>query len=83
MMKTEILLTMHKEVPRRLFKTMQLGGNMRQLAQMEDEGLICSQRRYRSGRQRDWFLSEEQHGSLSFLFGGTGADPVNQPRTDR
>ena len=71
MTKTEVLLTMHKREPRRLFYTMELGGNMRQLSSMEAEGLIKSCSRYGRGRQRDWYLTEEQHKSLSFLFAPT------------
>jgi hypothetical protein len=68
MTKTEILITMHAKEPLSLFYTMQLGGNMRQLATMEDEGLISSQPRRRRGRQRDWYLNDEQHAALAFLF---------------
>lgn len=69
MTKTEILLAMHKKAPLSLFCTMQIGGNMRQLSKLEADGLVSSQHRYsRGGRQRDWYLSEEQHASLSFLF---------------
>lgn len=69
MTRTEILLTMHGEISRRIFRTMQLGGNVKQLQTMEAEGLISSQSRYGGGhRQRNWFLSDEQHAALSFLF---------------
>lgn len=68
MTRTEILLTMHEKPARSLFYTMQLGGNMKQLANMESEGLIRSQSRYGKGRQRDWYLSEDQHKTLSFMF---------------
>jgi hypothetical protein len=68
MTRAEILLTMLDKPPRRLFYTMELGGNMRQLAKMEAEGLIRSQSRYGRGRQRDWYLSEDQHAAGSFLF---------------
>ncbi|WP_157100257.1 hypothetical protein [Rhodoplanes sp. Z2-YC6860] len=71
MTRTEILLTMHAQISRRIFRTMQLGGNVKQLTAMENEGLICSQSRYRRGRQRDWFLSDEQHAALGFLFGNS------------
>jgi DNA-binding PadR family transcriptional regulator len=66
--RTEILMTMHEREPRCLFYTMQLGGNMRQLSKMEAAGLIRSYSRHGRGRQRDWYLTEEQHEALSFLF---------------
>jgi DNA-binding PadR family transcriptional regulator len=67
--RTEILLAMHAKPPRSLFYTMQLGGATAPLSRMEADGLIRSQSRY-SGRmrQRDWYLTDEQHSSLSFLF---------------
>lgn len=65
MTKTEILFTMLVHPPRQLFHTMSLGGNMAQLSKMEAEGLICSQPR---DRQRDWYLSNEQHAAGTFLF---------------
>lgn len=68
MTRTEILLTMHAKEPRSLFYTMQLGGSMAQLRKMEAEGLIRSSSRYGRGRQRDWYLTEEQHAALAFLF---------------
>lgn len=69
MTRTEILITMHDQIPRRIFRTMQLGGNMRQLVAMEAEGLISSESRVGRGRdRRNWFLSDEQHAALSFLF---------------
>lgn len=72
MTRTEILLTMHAQISRRIFRTMELGGNTKQLEAMEDEGLISSQSRYGGRhRQRNWFLSDEQHGALGFLFGET------------
>lgn len=70
MTRTEILLTMHDQISRRIFRTMQLGGNTRQLEAMEDEGLISSESRGGRGRdRRNWFLSDEQHAALAFLFG--------------
>ncbi len=73
MTRTEILMKMHAEVSRRLFRTMQLGGSAATLRKMEDEGLIRSQSRYGGRmRQRDWYLSEEQHAALGFLFAETG-----------
>lgn len=68
MTRSEILLAMADKQPRHLFKTMQLGGSASVLRKMEDEGLLKSQRRYLGGdRQRDWYLTEEQHHALSFL----------------
>jgi hypothetical protein len=61
MTEAEILLTMRAKEPRYLFYTMELGGNMRQLSKMEADGLIRSQRRYGRGRQRHWYLTEQQH----------------------
>lgn len=75
MTRTEVLLTMHDKPPRRLFYTMQLGGSMAQLRKMEAEGLICSIPRYGRGRQRDWYLTEEQRAALRFLF---AADTAGQ-----
>ena len=70
MTKTEVLLKMHEREPRRLFYTMELGGSMARLRKMEDEGLIRSQSRYGGrGRQRDWYLDEEQHSALGFMLG--------------
>lgn len=75
MTRTEILLTMHAQISRRIFHTMQLGGNVKQLQAMEDEGLISSQSRYGGRmRQRNWYLSDEQHAALSFLF----AEPADR-----
>lgn len=72
MTRTEVLLTMHAEISRRIFRTMQLGGNVRQLEAMEAEGLISSESRGGRGRdKRNWFLSDEQHAALSFLFADT------------
>jgi len=69
MTRTEILLTMHAEISRRIFRTMQLGGSTKQLEAMEGEGLISSEARYGHGlRQRNWFLSDEQHAALTVLF---------------
>lgn len=67
MTRTEILLTMQAKEPRSLFYTMQLGGSMKQLRAMECEGLIKSCSRYGKGRQRDWYLTDEQHAALNFL----------------
>lgn len=69
MTRAEIILKMGEKPPRSLFYTMQLGGSGRQLAKMEAEGLIRSQRRYGRCRhpQRDWYLTEEQHAALKFL----------------
>ncbi len=70
MTRTEVLLTMHEQISRRIFRTMQLGGNTRQLEAMEAEGLISSESRGGRGRdRRNWFLSDEQHAALSFMFG--------------
>lgn len=80
MTRTEILLTMHEQISRRTFRTMQLGGNTRQLETMEAEGLISSESRGGRGRdRRNWFLSDEQHAMLSFLF----ADPDRSAHRDR
>jgi hypothetical protein len=68
MTRTEILLTMHDKPARSLFYTMQIGGSVAQLSKMEAEGLIQSQSRYGKGRQRDWYLSDDQHAALSFMF---------------
>lgn len=69
MTKTEIMLTMHAQISRRIFRTMELGGNAPQLQAMEDEGLISSEPRYRGRhKQRNWFLSDDQHAALTFLF---------------
>lgn len=65
MTRDQIIQTMLTKEPLRLFYTMELGGNMRQLSKMQDDGLICSQSRYGRGRQRDWYLSEEQHAKHS------------------
>jgi len=74
MTRTEVLFTMHAEISRRIFRTMQLGGNTRQLEAMEDEGLISSESRGGRGRdRRNWFLSDEQHAALSFMFGESEA----------
>ena len=69
MTKTEILMKMHTKEPRRLFYTMELGGSMVRLRKMEEEGLLHSCARYgrRGGRQRDWYLDEEQHSALGFM----------------
>lgn len=76
MTRTEILLTMHAQISRRIFRTMQLGGNVKQLRAMEDEGLIKSQSRYGGRmRQRNWYLTDEQHKALSFLF----KEPTHTP----
>lgn len=61
MTQAEILETMRRKEPSSLFYTMELGGNMRQLSKMEAEGLITSQSRHGRGRQRDWYMTEEQH----------------------
>ncbi len=77
MTRTEILLTMHAEISRRIFRTMQLGGNTRQLEAMEEEGLISSESRYGGRhRQRNWFLSDDQHAALAFMFGETSPLPL-------
>lgn len=77
MTRTEVLLTMHAQISRRIFRTMELGGNVRQLQAMEDEGLISSESRYGGRhRQRNWFLSDEQHAALSFLFLEDGSTPA-------
>ncbi len=69
MTRTEILLTMHADISRRIFRTMQLGGNARQLEAMEADGLISSESRGGRGADlRNWFLSDEQHAALTFLF---------------
>lgn len=47
MTRDEIIEAMLREEPYRIFRTMRLGGNTRQLEQMENEGLISSERRYR------------------------------------
>lgn len=61
----EILSAMRKKEPLRLFYTMELGGNVRQLSKMEADGIISSQQRYgrRGGKKRDWFLTEGQHAA--------------------
>jgi hypothetical protein len=65
MTRNEILLKMAADIPRRLFPTMQLGGNARRLMKMEDDGLISSQARYRGAyRQRNWYLSDRQYAKL-------------------
>lgn len=61
MTRDQVLETMLGEEPHRIFRTMQLGGNTRQLQAMEDEGLICSESRGGRGRdRRNWFLSDVQ-----------------------
>lgn len=58
----EIIRLMLTREPLQLFRSMQLGGRISQLAKMEADGLIRSQKRYLGGnRQRDWYLTEEQH----------------------
>ncbi len=73
MTRTEILMVMHRRPARRLFYTMELGGSMVQLGKMECEGLLRSEIRYgkRGGRKRNWYLDEEQHKAISFMFADT------------
>jgi DNA-binding PadR family transcriptional regulator len=66
MTRDQIIDTMLTKEPRRLWYPMQLGGNGRQLANMEAEGLIQSSSRYGGGhRQRDYYLTEQQHAAAS------------------
>lgn len=59
--RAQIIKMMLREEPRIVFRSMQLGGNTRQLNSMEADGLITSEARYGGRhRQRNWFLSEEQ-----------------------
>ena len=64
MTQEQIIKTMLTKEPRRLFYTMQLGGSGRQLAKMEASGLLRSSSRYGGRhRQRDWYLTEQQHAA--------------------
>jgi hypothetical protein len=64
MTKSEIIQRMLKEGPRRIFATMRLGGNARQLRKLVDDGTISSAPRYRgSYSQCNWYMTEAQHAA--------------------
>lgn len=71
MTRDEIITKMLTKEPRRIFHSMELGGNVRQLTAMQDDGLIRSQSRYGGRlRQRDWFLTDEQHADATLAKAG-------------
>ena len=66
MTREQIVDAMLREEPYRIFRTMQLGGDMRQLDAMESEGLISSERRYRGHRpQRNWYMTDVQWAAIT------------------
>lgn len=61
MTREEIIDTMLGEEPFHIFRTIQLGGNFRQLRSLEDVEQISSETRHPGQyRQRNWYLTDAQ-----------------------